>query len=399
MGKEVVSRYPDVAIPYGPNWSSPFGNWHGSVLKEVCIAQFAAGAMNRSLGLRGIPINYLQYLITGSTVPWLHKFWNSPYLSSLFEHPVPGRHMEQACATGLQTIFSAADEIQSGCFEVIGVLNLDKASNSPFTGYPDQRTHRRTEGISHVWDSFGYAPPHGHSMLECAMYAAKKHGIDPVKLAEIAFERYQQYFATKESGLYDRILISQRLLNLQGKTLGEIKEDTGIKPMTLTELKNMRPAQTHPADGAASVWVVHKDRVEEISTRPEILIQPIAKAVVRAEHKLMCQAPALAMQLLLKKTGLEMDDFKAVKTHNPFIINDAIFCKELNYDYKKMNRSGCSLVYGHPHAATLTRGVLEAIEETVDQGGGYFAVGGCAAGDTGIIAAFKVDDASSKGGN
>ena len=79
-----------------------------------------------------------------------------------------------------------------------------------------------------------------------------------------------------------------------------------------------------------------------------------------------------------------------VKSHNPFTVNDAVFAKVHNYDWKKMNRTGCSLVWGHPQGPTLTRIIIEALEETVMLGGGYALVMGCAAGDIGVAAVFKV---------
>ena len=60
-----------------------------------------------------------------------------------------------------------------------------------------------------------------------------------------------------------------------------------------------------------------------------------------------------------------------------------------------MNKTGCPLVWGHPQGPTLTRVIIEALEEAVSLGGGYVLIFGCAAGDIGIAAIFKVTD----GGN
>ena len=88
----------------------------------------------------------------------------------------------------------------------------------------------------------------------------------------------------------------------------------------------------------------------------------------------MPEAPALAVAKLLQRTGLTMDDIAVVKSHNPFTVNDAVFAKVLDYDWKKMNRTGCSLVWGHPQGLTLTWIVIEALEESVMLGGGYALV-------------------------
>jgi len=106
----------------------------------------------------------------------------------------------------------------------------------------------------------------------------------------------------------------------------------------------------------------------------------------------MPEAPARAVQKLLQQTGLKMDDMVVVKNHNPFAVNDIIFARVLDYDWHKMNTTGCSLVWGHPQGPTLTRILIESLEEAVDRGGGYVMVFGCAAGDVGIAAILKVTE-------
>jgi acetyl-CoA acetyltransferase len=104
----------------------------------------------------------------------------------------------------------------------------------------------------------------------------------------------------------------------------------------------------------------------------------------------MPEAPALAVQNVLEMCDLTLDDMAVVKNHNPFAVNDVIFTKVTGYDWRKMNNTGCPLVWGHPQGPTLTRVVIEALEEAVMLGGGYVLVFGCAAGDVGIAAVLKV---------
>ena len=87
-----------------------------------------------------------------------------------------------------------------------------------------------------------------------------------------------------------------------------------------------------------------------------------------------------------------VDDIAVVKNHNPFAVNDVIFSQVMKYDWHKMNNTGCPLVWGHPQGPTLTRVIIEALEEAVDLGGGYVLIFGCAAGDVGIAALLKVTE-------
>ena len=100
--------FPKARIPYGTWGSSYFPAWQMSALAEVNIGQFAGEAMNHILGLRRVRAEQLDYLIIGSTIPWHWKFWNAPMVAAILGQRVPGYHLEQACATGLQAIVSAA---------------------------------------------------------------------------------------------------------------------------------------------------------------------------------------------------------------------------------------------------------------------------------------------------
>jgi acetyl-CoA acetyltransferase len=148
--------------------------------------------------------------------------------------------------------------------------------------------------------------------------------------------------------------------------------------------------QTHASDGMATLLVTNKDRVKDLSPRPEIDIQFVAKTEVRAHPSLMPEAPVLAVKKLLEKSGLTMADMAVVKNHNPFAVNDVIFSLMMDYDWRKMNNTGSPLVWGHPQGPTLARVLIEALEEAVDLGGGHVLIFGCAAGDIGIAAIFKV---------
>ena len=60
------------------------------------------------MGLRSVPISELEYLILGSTIPWHWKFWTAPLVASCMGNRIPGHHVEQACATGLQATLQAS---------------------------------------------------------------------------------------------------------------------------------------------------------------------------------------------------------------------------------------------------------------------------------------------------
>jgi acetyl-CoA acetyltransferase len=389
---------PRARIPYGTWGSSYFPAWQTSALAEVNIGQFAGESMNRILGLRKVPKNNLEYLVIGSTVPWHWKFWNAPLVASCMGHRIPGYHVEQACATGLQAVLLAGAEIQSGNCDVAGVLTFDRTSDSPVGVFPERRAHQRTVPIADVWDNFGFDPATGKAMIAAAGVTARKYRLDRREIDEVTLCRYQQYFDAKESGFLKKVLVPLDVLNLQGRPLGRIDDDNGVRKLTAGGLRALNEldtcvttgTQTHASDGMATLLVTSEDRAPELSPKPEIDIQFIGKTEVRTDPSLMPVAPAFAVQKLLRRTGLTMDDIAVAKNHNPFAVNDVVFSKVLEYDWKKLNKTGCSLVWGHPQGPTLTRVLIEALEEAVGLGGGHVLVFGCAAGDVGIAALFQV---------
>lgn len=392
--------FPRARIPYGTWGNSYFPAWQTSALAEVNIGQFAAESMGRILGLRNVRLDALDYLVLGSTIPWHWKFWNAPMLSALVGHRIPGHHVEQACATGLQAVLTAAAQVESGDRDVVGVLTFDRTSDSPVGVFPERRAYERTMALADVWDNFGFDPATGGSMIATAGQAARKHKLDRREVDDLTLYRYEQYFEAKASGVLDKTAVPLDLLNLQGKPLGRIDADLGIRRVTADGLRAMRAldtcvtaaGQTHASDGMATMLVATAGKAAELSSRPEIDIRLEAKVEARAFPGLMPEAPALAVEKLLTRTGLSMVDMAVVKNHNPFAVNDAIFARVLDYDWKLMNKTGCSLVWGHPQGPTLTRSLIEGLEEAVALGGGRVLLFGCAAGDVGIAAVFNVTE-------
>jgi acetyl-CoA acetyltransferase len=243
------SMFPGVRIPYGTWGSSYFPAWQLSPLAEVNIGQFAGESMNRILGKRKVPKNLLDYLIIGSTVPWHWKFWTAPLVSSFLGHRLPGYHMEQACATGLQAVLLAGAEVQGQSHEMVGVLTFDRTSDSPVGVFPERRAHQRTFALSDVWDNFGFDPATGKAMLATAGNVARKYKLDRKEVDELAYFRHKQYFDTLDSGFLNRILFPFEILNVQGGILGQVDSDAGIRQITLESLRTMRELDTCVTSG------------------------------------------------------------------------------------------------------------------------------------------------------
>ena len=104
----------------------------------------------------------------------------------------------------------------------------------------------------------------------------------------------------------------------------------------------------------------------------------------------MAAAVTPAAEMALKSAGVQVKDLAAVKTHNPFTVNDIIMGRLMNIPENIFNNYGSSLIFGHPQGPTGVRCTIELIEELANMGGGYGLFAGCAAGDTAAALVVKV---------
>jgi acetyl-CoA acetyltransferase len=187
------------------------------------------------------------------------------------------------------------------------------------------------------------------------------------------------------------------------KQIGVLSADEGVFPTSpekLAKLKPVKPGgtvtfagQTHPADGNAGAIVTTRERARDTATDPGVGVELLGFGMARAEKGDMPMAVAPACRAALDAAGLAIGDVDAVKSHNPFAVNDMVFAKETGFPLDQMNNYGCSLVWGHPQGPTGMRSVIELVEELALRGGGVGLFGGCAAGDSGMAIVLRVSDA------
>ncbi|MCM2252965.1 MAG: thiolase family protein [Ramlibacter sp.] len=395
-------------IPYGAYWSTPFARWQGS-FSNLHSLEFAAHVARAELGRRRLDPAIFDHGVLGFSVPQKHSFYGLPWVTGLIgAKGVGGPTLMQACATGVRTLLAAAQEIEVGLANTALVLNCDRTSNGPHLYYPNPRGPGGT-GMAEDWvmENFGCDPLGGHSMLTTAENVAKRHGFSTAEQHEVVLRREQQY---RES-LADGAAFLKRFMTLPfevpapgyKKVAGKLEGDEGVSnstPEGLAALKPVMPGgtvtfggQTHPADGNAAIVLTTRQGARELATDPKIAVRLHGFGQARAELAYMPEATVPAAQQALAQAGRRIDQIAAIKTHNPFAINDLLFARATGVDWRTMNNHGCSLVWGHPQAPMGTRSVIELIEELVLRGGGFGLFTGCAAGDTSMAVVLEVTDA------
>lgn len=393
-------------IPYGGYWSTPFAKWQGS-FANLHPFHFAAQVTRRALEERNISPKEFTSLYLGTTVPAKQSFYGAPWMAGLVgADGITGPLFSQACATSARVIGSAAFEVEAanGAETTLLCITADRTSNGPHLLYPNPLAPGgRGEAEDWVWDNFNLDPYARNSMLQTAENVARELDISTAEQHQAVLIRYAQYQQALEDGaaFHKRYMITPVEINPSGrKVVGTLEDDEGIFPTTAEGLARLKPVlpdgtitfggQTYPADGNAGMIVTSRDKAAELSRDPKVEIQLLAFAEGRAPKGYMPKANAPAVRRVLQLAGIALSDVKAIKTHNPFAVNDCFLSRELGIPLEGMNNYGSSLIWGHPQGPTGMRLIIELIEELVLLGGGYGLFTGCAAGDTAAAVVLEV---------
>ncbi|WP_027855482.1 thiolase family protein [Marinobacterium litorale] len=397
----------NVEIPYGAYWSTPFTKWQGT-LQHLHAMKFAAWVAKNELNKREIDPTVLDSGVLGMTNAQYQSFYGAPWpLYELGATKTPGHLLSQVCATGVRGLFASASEIALGLAETSLLLTADRCSNGAHIYYP---APNGPGGYGQSEDQVTYNMQHdaiaGHSMIQTGENVAKQFGITREELDAVALRRYEQY----QEALKDDQAFQKRYMTLPfsvpnpsfRKETTTLTGDEGVFPTTAEGLAKLKPVNeggvvtfgnmTHPADGNASMILTSADKAREFSTDKSIRIQLCGFGQARTELAHMPAAPIDAAAQAVAMAGIDYSQVKAIKTHNPFAVNDVAFAKATGVDVMTMNNYGCSMIWGHPQGPTGMRAIIEMIEELVIVGGGYGLFTGCAGGDQGMAVVIRVSD-------
>lgn len=392
-------------VPYGCYWSTPFCRWQGS-FANLHALRFAAEIGSRVLTEKKIPLDQIETFVLGWTVPQKSAFYGGPWTAGMLGNAlITGPMIGQACATGAKCVQTAAHEIECGASSLTLTVTADRCSNGPHLYFPNPLGPGGTgEKEDWVLDNFGNDPFAKNAMIDTAENCAREYKVTKQEQDELVLLREKQYRdATANDQAFQKryMVLPVEVKDPSGrKVLATVSADEGPRTSTaegLAKLKPVKPegtvsfgAQTFPADGNCGMLVATRDKARELSKDKNVEIQVVSYGQGRVRKGFMAEAIIPAGKQALARAGIGIKDVAVVKTHNPFAVNDVLFCREFGIKWEQMNNYGSSLVYGHPQGPTGMRLMIEMIEELVLKGGGYGLFDGCAAGDTGAAVVLKV---------
>lgn len=394
-----------VEIPYGAYWSTPFAKWQGS-LQHLHAMKFAAWVAKNELARRNIDPTTFDTGVFGLTNNQYQSFYGAPWpLHEIGATHTPGHMITQVCATGARVVFAGASEIQLGMAKQALVIAGDRCSNGPHIYYP---APKGPGGYGQSEDQVTYNMMNdaiaGHSMLTTAENVARKFQITKEENDAVTLRRFEQYGdALANDHAFQKRYMSLPFTvpkhNFKGDE-GVMASDEGVFATSAEGLAKLKPvmpdgtvtfgSQTHPADGNVGVILTTPERAQELSSDASIRVRLRGFGQARADLAYMPEAPIAATQKALDHAGVKLSDIAAIKSHNPFAVNDIAFARATGADVMAMNNYGCSLIWGHPQGPTGLRAIVELIEELAIKGGGLGLFQGCAAGDSSMAVVVEV---------
>ena len=355
-------------------------------------------------------------------------------LGSALSAETPAYDLQQACATGLETVLGLANKIKLGQIESAIAGGVDSASDAPIAVSEGLREvlldlsraktlPQRVQVLSRLRpkDLAPDAPNTGeprtglsmgeHQALTTAQWKITREAQD-----ELAYNSHRNLAAAYDAGFFDDLLTPYRGLskdsNLRPDTT--LEKLAGLKPVfgkNLGAEATMTAGNSTPLTDGASTVLLATEEWADAHDLPKLatVLDGEAAAVdfVHGKDGLL-MAPAFAVPRLLARHGLGFEDIDFFEIHEAFAgtvlstmaaWEDEEFCRTRlgldgalgSIDRAKLNVNGSSLAAGHPFAATGGRIVasLAKMLHAKGQVGGRPARGLisiCAAGGQGVVA-------------
>jgi len=270
---------------------------------------------------------------------------------------VPGTTVNRFCASSLQTIRMAFHAIKAGegdVFVSCGVESVSQVTGAPRD--PDvlhpKLTGRGDGRIADVYIPMGMT----------AENVAERYGVARDDMDRFAQRSQERAVASQNDGYFEREISPY---TKEDGTV--VAKDDGPRPSsTLEALQQLEPAFKPDGvvtagnacplnDGAAAVVVMSEDRAKELGVKPKARI--VASAVTGIEPEIMGVGPITAVQEVLKRAGMTIDDIEIMELNEAFAAQVLPVCEAVGMDpfSDRFNPHGGAIALGHPFGMTGAR--------------------------------------------
>ncbi|MBW2508304.1 MAG: thiolase family protein, partial [Deltaproteobacteria bacterium] len=141
------------------------------------------------------------------------------------------------------------------------------------------------------------------------------------------------------------------------------------------------------SDGAAAAIVMKKKRAEKLGIKPMAIFKSFV--TVGVDPSIMGIGPLPAVQKLLRKNDLTIDDIDVFEINEAFASQAVYVQQELGIPNDKLNVNGGAIALGHPLGCTGAKLTATALNELKRRGGKYAVVTMCIGGGMGAAGLFE----------
>lgn len=323
-------------------------------------------------------------------------------LSAKIPEYIPAYTVHRQCASGMQALYSAAEEIMCGDSDVVLTGGVESMSTAPFyirgarfgvgngnTGFIDPNIESQPK--SQPNDIYGT-----FNMIQTADNVAKLFSITREECDTFAYESQLKAIRAIDNGLFKEeivpVLVPQKKSFITFDTDEFPKRDTNIEK--LSKLKPINEGGVTTAgnasgrnDGASAILLMSADKAQELQLKP--LAKIIGFAAAGVDPKIMGIGPVAATKKLLKKINMQIKDFDLYEINEAFAAQSIACANELNIDRTKLNVNGGAIALGHPLGCSGSRIVGTLAHELKRRNAKYGLASICIAGGLGMAMAIE----------
>jgi acetyl-CoA C-acetyltransferase len=388
----------DIVILSGAR--TAIGTFGGSLAATppIELGTVAAKAALERAGVEGAQIGHVAYGHVINTEPRDMYLSRVAAMQAGIPDTTPAMNVNRLCGSGAQAIVSVVQSLMLGDADFGLAGGAEGMSRSPFI-VPDQRWGAKMGDVRTLDMMLGALNcPFGTGhMGVTAENVSAEHDVSREAQDAFALESQKRAARAIEEGRFkDQIVPVTIKVKRQ-----EVAFDTDehVKPGTTLEgLAGLRPAFKKDGsvtagnasginDGAAALVLARASAAEKAGLKPRARVLGYAHAGVRPE--VMGIGPVPAVEMLLKRTGLSVEDFDVIESNEAFAAQALAVNAGLGLDAAKVNPNGGAIALGHPVGATGAIITVKALYELERIGGSKALITMCIGGGQGIALAIE----------
>jgi acetyl-CoA C-acetyltransferase len=321
---------------------------------------------------------------------------------------VPGFQTDRRCGGGLQAVITAAMTVQTGAANVViagGVESMSNIEHYTTTARWGSRSgnqmlyDRLDRGRERSQPSWRFGEIGG--MIETAENLAQDFEIGRDESDAFAARSHQRAAAAQESGVFASEIVSVEVPQRKGDPV-VFDRDEGVRPdtsvQTLAALRTITPGGTVTAgnaaqqnDAAAACLVVAESELDRLGLEPIAWFD--SWAAVGCEPSRMGIGPVKAVEKVLTRAGLRLEDLDLIEINEAFAVQVLAVLKGLELDVAdvddRLNVNGSGISLGHPIGATGVRILTTMLHELQRRDGDWALETMCIGGGQGLAALFR----------